>query len=72
MGGQRSYASSKYSASYYGYGYIYKVSATYIGARGSYHLNDALNINSKFDLYGGLSLGYVVVNLSDSDAMPQA
>ncbi|MBO9675892.1 MAG: outer membrane beta-barrel protein [Sphingobacteriaceae bacterium] len=62
VGGQVSYASSKYD----GYNYTFKESAVYIGARGSYHFNELLNINPKFDLYGGASLGYVTVSISDN------
>jgi len=37
----------------------YNFRATYIGARGSYHFNKVFNINdNKWDVYGGLSLGY--------------
>jgi hypothetical protein len=45
--------------SYFGYKYSY----TFIdfGARGSYHLNKHLNLNTdKLDLYGGVMLGYRV------------
>src|ERR1700743_3137827 len=66
VGGQLSYASSKFSYAYLGSGYSFKENAIYIGARGSYHLNDILDLDSKFDLYGGASLGYVVVNVSDN------
>lgn len=71
IGGQLSYASSKinYNAGYYGYvPSSIKYSATYIGARGSYHLNEILDLDSKFDLYGGASLGYVVLTVSDSSS----
>jgi hypothetical protein len=64
VGGQLSYANYKYSSIFSGYSF--KESATYIGARGSYHLNTALDIDNKFDVYGGASLGYVVVNVSDN------
>lgn len=67
VGAQLSYASSKYNYSnYLGYAYNFKASGTYIGARGSYHLNEALDIDSKFDVYGGASLGYVIVSYSDN------
>lgn len=65
VGGQVSYASSKYDG---GYNYTFKESAIYIGARGSYHFNQLLNINPKFDLYGGASLGYVTVSISDNQS----
>jgi len=66
VGGQLSYASSKYGYYYNAYNYTEKLSAFYIGARGSYHFNEALQLDSKFDVYGGASLGYVVVSVSDN------
>ncbi|SDD78293.1 Outer membrane protein beta-barrel domain-containing protein [Mucilaginibacter pineti] len=68
VGGQLSYASSKASFSYFGSGYSFKESALYIGARGSYHLNDALDIDdNRVDVYGGASLGYVIVHVSATE-----
>jgi hypothetical protein len=68
VGGQLSYASYKYSFSdgYIANNYSIKYSATYIGARASYHLSQLLSIPDKFDLYGGASVGYVVVGASDN------
>jgi hypothetical protein len=66
VGGQLSYASSKYAYSFFGSAYSFKESATYVGARGSYHLNDILDLDKKFDVYGGASLGYVIVSVSDN------
>jgi len=66
IGGQLSYASSKFNYAYFGSAYSFKESATYIGARGSYHLGDILDLDSKFDVYGGASLGYVIVSVSDN------
>jgi len=63
VGGQLSYASAKYDA---GFNYTFKESAIYIGARGSYHFNELLKLSPKFDLYGGTSLGYVTVSVSDN------
>lgn len=57
VGGELSYAGSKL--------YGFNVNAVYVGARGSYHLGPLLNVDSKIDLYGGVGLGYVVVNVSD-------
>jgi hypothetical protein len=65
-GAQVSYASYKYNYGYAGSAYAFKESATYIGVRGSYHLGQMLELDSKFDVYGGASLGYVVVSLSDN------
>ncbi|MBS1525015.1 MAG: outer membrane beta-barrel protein [Bacteroidetes bacterium] len=65
-GAEVSYASSKYSYSVPGAAYSFKESATYLGVRGSYHFNELLQIPDKFDVYGGASLGYVVVSVSDN------
>lgn len=65
VGGQLSYASSKFDDYPYS-NYRFKESAFYIGARGSYHFNQDLNLDSRFDIYGGASLGYVIVNVSDN------
>lgn len=66
IGGQLFYASSKFNYAYFGSAYSFKENATYIGARGSYHLNDILDLDSKFDVYGGASVGYVIVSVSDN------
>lgn len=66
VGGQLSYASSKYEG--FNNSYSFKESAIYIGARGSYHFNELLQLNPKFDLYGGASLGYVTVSISDNQS----
>lgn|ERR1700744_4470180 len=65
VGGQLSFASSKFDDRPYS-DYTFKESAFYIGARGSYHFNQDLNLDSRFDLYGGASLGYVIVSVSDN------
>lgn len=65
IGGQLSYASSKFDDDFND-AYSFKEHAIYIGARGSYHFNQALDIDPKFDLYGGASLGYVAVSVSDN------
>ena len=63
VGGTISYASSKFNDN----GFVaFKESATYIGVRGSYHVNQYLNLGDKVDLYGGASLGYVVVSVTDN------
>jgi hypothetical protein len=50
-------------------GYNHSFSALYIGARGSYHFNELLNLNTnKVDVYGGLSLGYRSFSWGDSYA----
>ncbi len=50
------FVSSKYD---YAYTSSYKFTAIYLGLRGSYHVNELLNIaNEKIDLYGGATLGF--------------
>lgn len=73
VGGQLSYASSKYSFGYFGYDYSFKLNAIYIGARGSYHLNEVFEIDDdRFDIYGGASLGYVIVSVNDNEGYGNA
>lgn len=56
VGGSFDYLRYRYD-SYYSYGYGYNV--FYVGARGSYHLGEALRVrDKKFDPYVGASLGY--------------
>lgn len=66
VGGIFSYASSKYKYSVLGSDYSFKESAIFIGARGSYHFNSLLELNPNIDLYGGASLGYVIVSVSNN------
>jgi hypothetical protein len=66
VGAEVSYASSKYSYGILGSNYSFKESATFIGARGSYHFNELLNLDSKFDVYGGATIGYVIVSVSNN------
>ncbi len=64
FGGTVSLARSKYS----GTGFSYVENAVYIGARGAYHFNNLFQLNNdKLDVYGGVSLGYVVVSVSDNN-----
>ena len=67
VGGQVAYAGAKYKVNVPGADYSFKQNAVYIGARGSYHLNELLKLEPKFDLYGGASLGYVVASVSNSE-----
>ncbi|MES2109588.1 MAG: hypothetical protein V4577_12600 [Bacteroidota bacterium] len=68
VGAQVSYASYKFNDTYQGQTYYsFKYNATYVGVRGSYHLGEMLELDSKFDVYGGGSLGYVVLSASDSE-----
>ena len=66
VGGQVAYASSKYNVDLPGANYSFKQSAFYIGARGSYHLNELFKLDPKFDVYGGASLGYVIASVSNN------
>src|SRR5579871_4042280 len=44
---------------YNGFGYNTGFTSVYVGARGSYHFSELMNLNTnKVDIYGGLSLGY--------------
>ncbi len=55
VGANVDYLGSKYS----GFGYEYKFTTIYFGARGSYHFNEILNIdNDKIDLYAGATVGF--------------
>jgi hypothetical protein len=61
VGAQFDFASFSYSSSYYYGGYYSRdrYTATYFGARGSYHLNRILDLDSDtFDLYAGVGVGY--------------
>lgn len=56
VGGGIDYLSHEYA---YTYNFSRRFTALYIGARGSYHFNELLKINDeRFDVYGGLSLGF--------------
>lgn len=65
VGGILSYASSKYN---FDNADAFKESAVYVGVRGSYHFGQALQLGDKVDLYGGASVGYVVVSVSDNES----
>ncbi|QEC42906.1 hypothetical protein [Pseudobacter ginsenosidimutans] len=58
------YLSHKYG----GFGYDWKFTALYFGARANYHFNTLLNINNeKVDVYAGVGLGYRSFKWKDSD-----
>lgn len=62
-GGFIDYLSWKNSYSSYSYSWRF----IYFGARGSYHLNEVLNLNNdKLDVYAGAGLGYSTVSTSDN------
>lgn len=51
----------------FGLGYRYRYTFIPIGVRGSYHLNEVLNLgNEKLDLYAGAGLGYYISSYSDN------
>lgn len=50
----------------FGSGYKYRYTFIPIALRGSYHVNELLNLdNDKVDLYGGVQLGYYISKYSD-------
>ena len=55
------------------YTYQYNYNYTLIGLRGAYHFGYLLGTVDNFDLYGGLSLGYAILNtkLTTSDGAPE-
>jgi hypothetical protein len=64
VGGIVGYSSSSYSSGYFlGKEYKWTYSYIFIGARGEYHFIDA-NVEN-LDLYGGLTLGYNIVSVSE-------
>ncbi|WP_347159328.1 hypothetical protein [Pontibacter chitinilyticus] len=64
VGGFADYARYGYKA----YGYSWHYNFLYIGARGSYHLTELLDSNSKWDPYAGLSLGMRTAWYSDNQS----
>ncbi|WP_234733720.1 hypothetical protein [Tellurirhabdus bombi] len=58
VGGSFDFASSGYDYGRYTF--------MYFGARGSYHLGELLNVDSKFDPYVGLSLGFRTARYKDT------
>jgi len=68
VGGMASYSSSSYTGGTY-QGQVEKWTYTYIfiGARGAYHFaEDLIKDNKNVDLYGGITIGYNIVNSSYS------
>ncbi|RYZ36281.1 MAG: hypothetical protein EOP49_32750 [Sphingobacteriales bacterium] len=57
-----------YTWSYnWGSGYKYRYTFLPIAVRGSYHVNELLNLNNeKLDLYGGVALGYYISSFKDN------
>ena len=62
VGGILSYSSSSYSFAVDKWSYTY----IFIGARGGYHFADRIKDLKNVDLYGGITLGYNIVNSSFS------
>ncbi len=49
------------------FGSNYGVNYIYLGARGSYHFNELLNLSTnQADLYAGIGLGYLIANYDDA------
>lgn len=67
VGGQFDYNAGNYGDNYYNSS-RWRYTATYFGARGSYHFNRILNLNtSKIDLYAGVGLGYQTFRWNDTN-----
>ncbi len=67
VGGQFDYNGGNYGDNYYNSS-RWRYTATYFGARGSYHFNRILNLNTKkIDLYAGLGLGYHTFRWNDTN-----
>lgn len=62
IGGTASYATSSYSFAVDKWSYSY----LFLGARGAYHFADEIKDLKNVDLYGGITLGYVIVSSSFS------
>ncbi|GAB3953638.1 hypothetical protein GCM10028805_37750 [Spirosoma harenae] len=66
VGAQIDYNAGNYGDYYYN-NYQWRYTSTYIGVRGSYHVNRILNLNTqKVDLYAGAGLGYRSFRWNDS------
>ena len=62
------YTSYNYNYGWFGSGYRFRYTFFDIGVRGSYHFNELFEIrDEKFDVYGGLFLGYVISSYSGDD-----
>lgn len=68
IGGYVGYKSYKYDSDIYGYSFSEKRSYTVIGVRSAYHYNGIKS--DKFDVYGGLTLAYNIVNYTYSNNDP--
>ncbi|RYD92289.1 MAG: hypothetical protein EOP50_12930 [Sphingobacteriales bacterium] len=67
VGAQFDYNSGNYGDNYYNSS-RWRYTSTYFGARGSYHFNRILNLNTrKVDLYAGLGLGYRTFRWNDTN-----
>jgi len=68
VGGEFSYASSKFSYNdgFSSDNYTITYRAIYVGARGAYHLASLLSLPQNIDVYGGATVGYVIVSVSDN------
>lgn len=64
LGGIASYATSSYSVAVDKWSYNY----LFLGARGAYHFAEEIKNLKDVDLYGGITLGYVIVSNSFTGA----
>ncbi|MFA7418824.1 MAG: hypothetical protein WCZ90_03985 [Melioribacteraceae bacterium] len=62
VGGIVGYAGSKYDFGFFGKSYEWKYNYIIIGARGEYHFMEP---NNKLDAYGGATVGYNVVSVTE-------
>jgi hypothetical protein len=66
VGGLIGYSSSSYGYGYRGIIYNWSYSYLFLGARGEYHLvYPQVDIPKNLDLYGGLTLGFNIVTVSE-------
>ncbi len=61
VGGVLGFTSTSASVTQFGYSYKYNYNYTLIGLRGAYHFGYLLGTVDNFDLYGCLTMGYVIL-----------
>jgi hypothetical protein len=67
VGGQVDFYTWSYNYGFAGSGYKFRYTFIPVAVRGSYHVNELLNLgNEKLDLYAGLALGYYISSYSDN------
>lgn len=68
VGGIVGYSGSSYKFGFFGSNYEWKYSYIIIGARGEYHL---LEPNNKLDAYGGVTVGYQLLSVTEPSNLPK-